>query len=60
MKKFYFLFALIALLAFAPACSHHHHHHHGNSNQIQGPVLNPGHHHGKPGHHGPGKPGPKG
>ncbi|MBO4619451.1 MAG: hypothetical protein J5654_05015 [Victivallales bacterium] len=30
MKKIYFLFALIALLTFAPACHHHHHHHHND------------------------------
>ena len=30
MKKTYFLFVLIALLAFAPACGHHHNHHHND------------------------------
>ena len=64
MKKLSFLFALIALLAFAPACHHHHHHHSGKGNSIQtGPMLNPNYHgkpgHGsfKPNHHGGPKPG---
>ncbi len=34
MKKIYFLFALIALLALAPACGHHHHHHHNDGPEV--------------------------
>ncbi|MBQ4480431.1 MAG: hypothetical protein II943_07310 [Victivallales bacterium] len=58
MKKIYFLFALIALLAFAPACSHHHHHHHSSGFQEK-PLMNPSYHPHKPikpGHHGKPRP----
>ena len=62
MKKIYFLFALIVLLSFAPACHHHHHHHHNDGLEVI-KVTNPsqGHHHKpakpirppKPSHHKP-------
>ena len=48
MKKIYFLFALIALLAFAPACHHHHHHHHNDGPEVIKLKPQPGNHQSKP------------